>query len=84
MDSFENACIKISTCSSLHVCLSHYSKFRNLRENFIFANSVKIHTWDIKNWEWGIITNISKRQSDLAISRGLYFRETNIREVSRK
>ena len=30
-----------------------YCKFANFRENFIFANSVKSHIWDVKNLRLG-------------------------------
>ena len=34
---------------------ANYCKFGNFRENFIFANSVKRHVWDVKNREQGMI-----------------------------
>ena len=32
-----------------------YCKFRNFRENFIFANSIKRHICDVKNRDQGMI-----------------------------
>ena len=56
----------------LHKTLRIYHKFGNFRENFFFANSVKRNICDFKNSRLGHdLPNISKLQSDLAISRGI-------------
>ena len=55
-----------------------YCRFGNFRENFIFANSIKRHISDVKkNANKARFTFINKRQSNFAISRGLYFHETS-------
>ena len=41
-------------CSVYYVCYM-YCKFGNFCENFIFANSIKRHIWDVKNLEQGMI-----------------------------
>ena len=59
--------------------LYKYCKPGNFRDNFIFANSVKIHICDAKIATRTCFTYISKRQSDFGISRGFYFHETSHR-----
>ena len=76
MNKFDN----LETCTShMHVKCSFildsmyiYSKFGNFRENFVFANSVKILFATLKIHDLGMIykcTYISKRQYDCEVSR---------------
>ena len=58
-----------------------YCRFGNFRDYFIFANSIKRHTSDVKNSR--LRHDIHKRQSDFAISRGFIFTKLRICEVSR-
>ena len=54
------------------------SPLGNFRENSIFANNVKIHILRLSKFAtraW--LTYISKRKSDLAISREFYFHQTS-------
>ena len=57
--------------------LDTYCKSGNFREIFIFANSVKRHTCDLKIAARAWFNYISSRQSDFAILRGFYFHETS-------
>ena len=56
--------------------MENYCKFVNFRENIIFANSVKNIFESLKIHKYDMIY-ISEGHSDLAISRGFYFRETS-------
>ena len=56
---------KINTLGCLNYC-----SFGNFRENFIFANSIKTHTSDVKNSRLRQDLPISINGSDFAISRG--------------
>ena len=61
-------------------CVKTYCKFGNFRENFIFANSVKTHVFDVENLRQGRdLLNISV--NDRVISPIL---EDTICEASRK
>ena len=42
-----NGSLKSALCV---ICLPAYCRFGNFRENFIFANSIKRHISDVKNW----------------------------------
>ena len=54
-----------------------YCKFENFRKNVIFANSIKRYINDVKKFSTKArFTYINKQQSDFAILRGIYFRET--------
>ena len=58
-------------------------KFGNFRENFIFANSDKIHICDVKNSRVEHDLPVSVNDSDSAKSRGFYFRENKTHKIFR-
>ena len=68
----------------LYSCVEQFCRFRNFRENFIFANSTKRHISDVKN---------SRLRQDLPISinkrviflfrEGFIFTKLGISKVSR-
>ena len=67
--------MNMKMCVSARDC-SKYCKLANFREYFIFANNVKTLICDVINSRQGRdlpIQCISKRQSDIADSRGFYF-----------
>ena len=64
---------------SLRCLIIVYCKFRNFRENFIFANSVKRDICDIKNSRLRHDLPISV--NDEVISRGFYFHETSFPNI---
>ena len=45
-----------------------YCKFRNFRENFIFAKSVKTHNFDVEIHDKGVIYLISQQLRDFSNS----------------
>ena len=66
-------------------CLSIYCRFRNFRENFIFANSIKRHISDVKNSQLRQDLPISiKDRVILPFREGFIFTKLGKWEVSRK
>ena len=44
-----------NTLAATHRSVENYCKIGNFRENFIFANSVKTHIFDVENRDKGLI-----------------------------
>ena len=63
----------------------NYCKFGNFHENFIFANSIKIHICDVRNSR--LVHDISVSVNDrviLPFCEGFNFTKLRICEVSQK
>ena len=63
-----------------------YCKLRSFRENFIFANGVKIHSCDVNNsrLEHYIPTPVADGRVISPFREGFIFTKLRLREVSRK
>ena len=72
-------------CNALWLSLRNYCIFGNFRENFIFANSVKIHISDVLNLRLGHDLPISvNNRVILPFCEDFTFAKLRICEVSRK
>ena len=77
--------VSAQCCQAIQLTPGKYCKFKNFRENFIFANNVKRHICDVKNSPLG--HDLPRSVHDrviLPFGEGFIFTEICICEVSQK